>query len=61
MKNYKEWKSETGEIIVEVYNESDLSDVQKIYIERGYYITWTKHELWNDHHFFAVYLADKEN
>lgn len=58
MKNYVEWKNEFGEIIVQVLNEWDLPNVQRHYIERGYYIKETICGFGNSY-FFTIYSVDQ--
>ena len=39
MSNYRIWKCENeDELLIEIFNESDLSSVQKEFLEKGYII-----------------------
>lgn len=58
MKNYVEWKSEHGEIMVQVFSVGALLDVQKMYIDRGYYIKETALGIYNSY-FFTVGNAEE--
>lgn len=52
MCNYVEWKTEWGEIMVEVLNNSDLNSIQKQYLDKGYVILETF--LGKEKHYFFV-------
>lgn len=54
MSNYIVWKDEYGNIMVEVFNDMDIVDVQKIFIEKGYYILETFGDRCGDMYFKAV-------
>lgn len=58
MKNYVEWRNESGERMIQVFNEEDLPNVQRHYIERGCYIKETIRGFGNSY-FFTVYSANQ--
>lgn len=59
MSNYIVWKDEFGNIMVEVFNAMDIVDVQKIFIEKGYYIVETFDDRCGDMYFKAVKLKER--
>lgn len=54
MSNYREWKDEFGEIFVEIFNECDILNIQREYINKGYIIIAISRNVFTNRTFMKI-------
>lgn len=54
MSKYREWKDEFGGILVEIFNECDILNIQREYIDKGYLIIEICRGVFGNHTFMKI-------